>query len=66
MALLSHKAASSSCAVKATGEGLCRASSCPAKALCKRSSSLLFREGEGLGGLSVCMLQSISKHSGPR
>lgn len=60
MALLSHKAGLSSCAGKATSEGLRRASSRPAEALCKRSPRLLFREGEGLAGLSICTLQTIS------
>lgn len=55
MALPSHKAGN------ATGKGLCGASHCPAAALCKKSPSLLRREGEGLAGLSICMLQTMSK-----
>lgn len=42
-------------------QGHHRASSRPAEAPCKRSPSLLFREGEGLAGLSICVLQTISK-----
>lgn len=61
MALLSHEAALSSYAGKATSKGLRRASSRPAEALCKRSPSLLFREGEGLAGLSICMPQTIGE-----